>query len=133
METGLAEVLEVQRCTRCGGLWFDEFELEDLKTHRSAEQVDTGHADQATRRSQQQLRCPKCRTLMLRVVDREQPHIWYETCEVCRGSFLDAGEFKDLLHHSFADRIKDLLVELKGGRSGKTAKLSPAMLRKVLQ
>jgi hypothetical protein len=52
---------------------------------------------------------------------------------VCGGSFLDAGEFKDMMQHNLVDRIKDLLVQLKGGRGTGTAKLSPAVLRKILQ
>ena len=36
---------------------------------------------------------------MVRVVDPQQTHIWYETCSSCNGSYLDAGELKDLRQH----------------------------------
>ena len=45
---------------------------------------------------------------MIRMVDLEQPHIWFEHCTVCGGSFFDAGEFKDLAHHTVVDSFKDL-------------------------
>jgi transposase-like protein len=32
---------------------------------------------------------------MIRIVDVDQPHIWFEHCTVCGGSFFDAGEFRD--------------------------------------
>jgi Zn-finger nucleic acid-binding protein len=31
METVQVEDVQIARCTKCGGLWFDEFELADLK------------------------------------------------------------------------------------------------------
>jgi uncharacterized protein len=132
METVQINAIPIDRCTKCGGLWFDEFELGDLRAKKGAEKVDTGHPDKANLRSQARLGCPKCNTPMLRMVDAQQPHIWYETCDVCGGSFLDAGEFKDMQHVNLVDRIRDLLVELKGGRSASTTKLSPAVLRKIV-
>ena len=133
METVQIEDVQIDRCTKCGGLWFDEFELGDLRPKKGSEKIDTGHADKSNQSSQKQMACPKCSTLMLRMVDAQQPHIWYESCEVCHGSFLDAGEFKDMQHFTFLDRIRDLLVEMKGGRRTSTTKLSPAVLRKVLK
>jgi Zn-finger nucleic acid-binding protein len=133
METVQVEDVQIDRCTKCGGLWFDEFELADLQAKPGSAKVDTGHASQSAQHSQVRINCPKCAAPMLRMVDAEQPHIWYETCGACRGSFLDAGEFKDLIQHSFVARLKDFLVQLKGGRSTNTATLSPAVLRKILK
>jgi Zn-finger nucleic acid-binding protein len=45
---------------------------------------------------------------MVRVVDPQQRHIWYETCSSCSGSFLDAGELLDLSKITIADFFKDL-------------------------
>ena len=38
--------------------------------------------------------------------DEEQPHIVYESCPDGHGSFLDAGEFTDLVHKTFWDKFK---------------------------
>ena len=133
METVQIEEVQIDRCTKCGGLWFDEFELADLKAKKGSEKADTGHADKETQYSQVRLNCPKCGTPMLRMVDAQQPHIWYETCEECSGSFFDAGEFRDLKHHNLVGLIKDVIVELKGGRDSLKTKLSPAVLRKIVQ
>ena len=43
---------------------------------------------------------------MERKTDPEQTHIWYESCYDCRGSFFDAGEFRDLAEHSLSDYFK---------------------------
>jgi hypothetical protein len=43
---------------------------------------------------------------MVEEADPEQPHIVYETCPDDHGTFLDAGEFTDLVHKTFWDRFK---------------------------
>jgi hypothetical protein len=43
-----------------------------------------------------------------------QPHIWYEACPICYGTYFDAGEFKDARKETFFDIIKDIL---KGERN----------------
>jgi len=133
METVAVEGVQINRCTKCQGLWFDEFELDDLKTKKGTEAVDTGNVQVGkTYNKQDRIRCPKCTEPMLRVVDNDHPHIWYETCEICGGSFLDAGEFKDMKKVNLLGKIKDALVELKGGRKTQSVKLSHEALRKVL-
>lgn len=133
METVQVEDIQIDRCTKCGGLWFDEFELAELTAKEGSEKVDSGTAERSNQYSQARLPCPKCSTAMLRMVDAQHPHIWYETCEVCGGSFFDAGEFRDLKRNNLLSLIKDVLVELKGGRDGYAAKLSPAVLRRILK
>jgi hypothetical protein len=51
----------------------------------------------------------------------------------CGGSFLDAGEFKEMKRHKLVEKIKDLMAEWRGGRTPVAKKLSPAVLRKILQ
>ena len=132
METVRIGQEQIDRCTKCGGLWFDEFELDELRAQKDSERIDTGEPNAKSDRNAK-LQCPKCNGPMLRMVDIEHPHIWYETCDVSGGSFLDEGEFKEMKHHNLVEKIKDLMVELKGGRSPVAEKLSPAVLRKILQ
>ncbi len=47
---------------------------------------------------------------MVRVVDPQQRHIWYETCGSCHGSFLDAGELLDLSELTIADFFKGFVA-----------------------
>ena len=48
---------------------------------------------------------------MIRMVDLDQPHIWYESCKVCKGVYFDAGEFKDFSKRTFADFFRDLFAK----------------------
>ena len=101
----------LERCTDCQGLWFDEFVKEELMKRKGAGRVDPGSA--ATGRMWNQIDhilCPRCSIPMLRMVDPKQPHIWFESCKVCGGSFYDAGEFRDLLHHTVLDFFRDLRI-----------------------
>jgi uncharacterized protein len=47
MEVVQFEEVEVDRCVRCGGLWFDVLEHEELRDRSGAETIDTGPRWQA--------------------------------------------------------------------------------------
>jgi len=36
------EGIEVERCTKCEGIWFDALEHKDLKTKKGSASIDTG-------------------------------------------------------------------------------------------
>ena len=111
MEQIVYEGTEIDRCTTCEGLWFDAGEIEALRGKEAAAALDTGSA--AVGRKSNALdsyQCPRCSGAMVRVVDARQPHVWFETCSSCKGSFLDAGELRDLATVSLADFFKDLVA-----------------------
>ena len=99
--------VKIDRCTSCRGIWFDEFELTDLKEIEGSETVDTGDSKTGKELNKiDRINCPKCNTQMIRMVDARQSHIWFEHCVTCSGHFFDAGEFRDLKEDSLLDFIK---------------------------
>jgi Zn-finger nucleic acid-binding protein len=104
--------IEVDRCANCGGLWFDRREADRLRQEKgSAKAVDIGDAKVGDQHNEQaKVECPRCHTLMIRMVDLDQHHIWYESCPVCYGKWFDAGEFKDLQEESVVDFFRDLFA-----------------------
>lgn len=111
MEIINVDGIEVDRCGSCGGLWFDAGEAEQLKTKRAAATLDTGSRDLGRKQNEiDDYRCPRCGGSILRMVDPEQRHIWYEKCGACHGSFFDAGEFADLSSHTVADFFRQLVA-----------------------
>lgn len=101
--------IEVDRCTLCKGLWFDLLEHEQLKAIPGAESIDTGDPSVgAIFNRDDRIDCPRCTGPMIRMVDPQQPHIWYESCGVCHGIFFDAGEFTDYKQHTFGDFFRRL-------------------------
>ncbi len=100
---------EIDRCTGCGGLWFDMLEDEDLLA--LAAEIDTGDAAVGRQNNNiDRISCPKCSSgqPLIRMVDPAQPHIWFESCTVCYGKFFDAGEYRDLAEFTLGDWLKRL-------------------------
>ena len=105
METVKVDQYEVDRCSACGGLWFDLREHEHLKNIPGSERIDTGVAAGGASAPALKVDCPRCHTGMIQMAFPDQPHIRYEMCSVCHGLYLDAGEFKDLKQTTLAERI----------------------------
>lgn len=104
--------VEVDRCTNCKGIWFDLLEHEKLKEIEGSETIDTGDPDVGKKYNKiENIICPVCKTNMVKMVDNEHPHIWYESCATCYGVFFDAGEFKDYKEDTFLGFIKDMFTK----------------------
>jgi Zn-finger nucleic acid-binding protein len=82
-----------------------------LKAMKGAASIDVG--DAATGRKMNEvskINCPKDGTLLTRMVDLKQPHIWYEACPHCYGVFFDADEFTDYSQRTLLESIRDLFT-----------------------
>ena len=100
--------MEYNTCRNCGGLWFEALVAEELVEIKGAVDLDTGDPKEGIKRNAQwEIKCPACNIRMLPVRDQKQPHIQLEACPSCKGTFFDAGEFKDFCEETFMDRIKD--------------------------
>jgi PAT family beta-lactamase induction signal transducer AmpG len=107
MQQIMFDDVEVDRCTVCHGLWFDDGELGKLRTKEAAAALDIGDIKTGKQHNQiEHYRCPRCAGPMHRLVDPKQTHIWYEQCGSCHGSFFDAGELTDLATVSVSDFFK---------------------------
>lgn len=102
---------DVERCTSCKGLWLDMLEEEDLK--EIVDGVDIGDPEVGKQFNKiDNIQCPVCpSSTLLKMVDPQQPHIWFESCPTCHGRFYDAGELKDLSEHTLSDFIKRFRVK----------------------
>ncbi len=102
---------ELDRCRGCGALWLDSTVLERLLDRPDAAQLDTG--DPAVGKewnAVDRVSCPRHDVPMQRLVDHEQPHVWFEQCPSCHGVLLDAGELTDLAELTLADRFRSLFA-----------------------
>lgn len=106
--------IEVDRCPQCGGLFFDATELVRLLSQRGSPIIDQGSRSAGRELDKiPHIHCPRCldrgiNVRMITMVDADQPHIRLERCPACGGTYLDAGEFTDLKHHTMADLVRDL-------------------------
>ena len=116
MEKVNFETVEIDKCTECKGIWFDLLEVEELLKIKGSEKIDDGNIKKGKEMNKiEDINCPKCGNKMTKMVDRDQPHIWFEKC-VNHGLYFDAGEFKDLKEKNISDIFKSLIVSIKGGR-----------------
>jgi PAT family beta-lactamase induction signal transducer AmpG len=105
------EGTEIDRCVICKGIWFDAGEIELMRDKAAAVAIDIGDASVGKQSNTiDRYQCPRCSGSMVRVVDPQQRHIWYETCSSCSGSFLDAGELLDLSKFTIADIFKGFVA-----------------------
>ena len=101
--------IEVDRCTSCGGLWFQPDELRNLRDDIWMADYIIDSGDKAAGKKANAMKeypCPECNDTMLQEFDHEQPHITYETCPNGHGTYLDSGEFTDLVRKTFWDKFK---------------------------
>ena len=95
MVTILFEGVAIDRCADCHGLWFDRLERENLMRRRNSEVIDNGDAGLASEFDRvTSILCPLCENRMTPMVALGHPHINFEQCPGCGGSFFDAGEFR---------------------------------------
>jgi Zn-finger nucleic acid-binding protein len=101
----------VDRCSNCKGMWFKMLGDEELKPY--ADEVDVGSAEVGARFNKiDRIHCPVCPdSQLIRMVDPEQPHIWFESCPICYGRFFDAGEFRDLSEVTLADFFRSFAAK----------------------
>lgn len=113
----------VDRCTRCGGVWLDASELERVKRVKGqAERVDTGRRGRgsgdtssesatraltASRSASRILLCPRDGEHLKAGPAPDQPHVTIDRCPTCLGVYLDAGELRDLSHHTVMERVRE--------------------------
>jgi len=114
MEQVTIDGTEIDRCSACRGLWFDDGELSAISNKEAAAVLDIGSVKQGkAQNSIEDYRCPRCAGEMKRLSDPRQPHIWYEQCESCHGSYFDAGELKDLASLDLSDFFKRFVTSAR--------------------
>lgn len=97
----------VDRCYRCGSMWFDGAELERVLAEASAvRRVDSRLDDDLARGfTVGAVRCPRDKSPLMIVPDDVQSHIHVDLCRTCGGVLLDAGELKDLSQMTLRERL----------------------------
>ncbi len=108
------DIASAYRCESCQGLWFPMLEFEHLR--EDADVVDVGDPDTGARyNSIDRIQCPACKhpSPLVRMVDAQQPHIWFESCKFCYGRFFDAGEFRDFAEVTVEDFFKRFKVDTR--------------------
>lgn len=103
--------ITIDKCPGCKGLWLDAMEKEHLmKYPETAKTIDHEPTFEGPDyNADRNIKCPRDHSHMLATTDPDQRHIKYETCTVCGGVYLDAGELADLSELTLVEKLKGIL------------------------
>ena len=124
LSTRTVEPLELELCPSCGGVWFDQGELQEAKdlADENLRWMDFEiwkHEDRFQMRPG--ILCPRCAATMCSL-DYDDTRVRVEYCPSCRGIWLDRPEFERI--------VQSLERELAGKPA---SELLAASLREALE
>ncbi|MFN0136393.1 MAG: zf-TFIIB domain-containing protein [Phycisphaerae bacterium] len=113
LQKELAEGVELDRCPTCHGMWLDMLELEQLvREVPAALLADDRRFHASPHVAGERLECPNCRgAQLIKLNSRLRPGTIIDSCQVCYGNWLDAGELSRLTGH---DLRTGLLAVFRG-------------------
>lgn len=97
----LADV-NIDHCTECGGIWFDEDELRQAKDKKDENlnwlDIDLWRDPKKFEVSRSGRLCPRCR-MPLYNVEYGNSKVMVDLCSLCKGIWLDKGEFERIIDY----------------------------------
>ena len=100
LEKAILLNVEVDYCTKCFGIWFDNDELRLAKDKQDENlnwlDIDLWKEQKKLEISKAGLICPECR-MPLYEVDYDNSKTRIDLCNLCKGVWLDKGEFKRIV------------------------------------
>jgi membrane associated rhomboid family serine protease len=96
--------IEVDVCRKCGGIWFDHGELDDVMREAMAQPQSVARLDpQAGATIKQtphrQPTCPRCQKAMVPEIFGRVSNIELDRCPQCSGQWADGGELSALVEY----------------------------------
>ena len=100
--------VSIDRCPNCHGMWLDMLELEKLlEASPRSLLAEDAHFMPVKGDPGERLQCPRCQgTYLIKLNSRQRPGTIVDSCTVCFGTWLDAGELTRLAHADLAGRLK---------------------------
>jgi len=91
---------QIERCSQCGGIWFDRDELRKAKDERDQYlkwlDIDLWQKGKKFQISVSKKICPVCKVPFY-AVNYGESKIEVDICNSCKGIWLDKGEFKKII------------------------------------
>ena len=110
ISTAGENALQIDRCSKCSGLYFDQLTQADLPLIVNQDDIDTGDAEMGAEYDDMTfVDCPKCNKMMDQRGIEEPFHIRFEHCTTCYSTFLDAGELRQYLSEAYKGEFEALL------------------------
>jgi Zn-finger nucleic acid-binding protein len=102
LETAIFYGVEVDYCPKCLGFWLEEGELNSAKDYKDRNlrwlDIDLWKEAEKFKIARTKKICPVCR-LPLYEVNYGTSKVKVDVCNLCRGLWLDRGEFKKIIQY----------------------------------
>lgn len=92
----IVQGVSVDRCSSCAGIWFDVQELSELLAEDARYVASLRWGSISDEAGGQKGFCPRDASTLLRVYSAIDRSVILDACGVCRGIWLDGGEFDKL-------------------------------------
>jgi hypothetical protein len=96
-------LVEVDWCRQCRGVWLDSGELELVSGPVCAELENALMQDSGSRRHDGKRPCPVCEKALLKVPVRIEPPVTVDRCPSRHGIWFDAGELSGVVRAAGQD------------------------------
>ena len=108
----------VNRCIKCGALWFDTLTSKMIRRLPGGAPLTMNDPTQGGEEDAEvgEIKCPNCGSKTLKRIDPDAPHVWYEMCSICDGVFFDCGEFEDYANNSIGDTFDQLFATKRASK-----------------
>jgi uncharacterized protein len=104
-----ADAVTIDRCPQCHGIWLDVLELEQvLREPPQALISDDRRFQSAPDQAGPRRICPSCggNAQLIKLNSRARPGTILDSCTVCYGTWLDAGELARLTGRELGDYVR---------------------------
>jgi len=105
------DLVEVDLCPSCGGIWLDSKELDELDDNFFLDVEAIEYEKAEATEDDDALSCPRCegRVALDKVHPAGHPDVVLDTCPSCKGFWLDKGELEKMRDVSDRMLIASLL------------------------
>jgi len=93
LKTEVHRHVQMDRCPRCGGLWFDCDELARFNRFDSDFPL---RREAKTSGQMTSLKCPRCGSILSRIAYTHGGSVYVDRCISCKGVWLDRGEIETI-------------------------------------
>ncbi len=94
--------IDLDKCNKCNGLWFDEGELKKIEkmelTGTDLSKLDVNNHGKLEFNTGSG-KCPKCENPLVEINFMYESKIKVDACEVCGGLWLDEGELIEIIKY----------------------------------
>ena len=104
------EDMIIDRCPECHGIWLDALELEKLVEMHPRQLLAQDRHFQPAQDPGPRLTCPECKgSQLIKLNSRARPGTILDSCTVCFGCWLDAGELAKIADGGFRGWLRGVL------------------------